>query len=403
MLVLFETLAGLALFKVLKEKLVQKSDNMEELFDSADKAAEIVKLQAFCPFEDATQALAVASAMVEGRMGDDTKKFLTKHIVNKELTDVLAVMNSKLGGSIEEGLGIQCVSDSKVLQLFHGIRSQMTTLIDGLDDGQLRAMQLGLGPGLSRHKLKLSPNRVDTMVVQAISLLDELDREISSNAMRMREWYGWHFPEMAKLVSDNEQYARVVLQMGLRSEARGMDFSSILPEDVEASVKEAAIVSTGADISETDLSNIYSLARQVITLVEYRTELFRSLKNRMMAIAPNLTMVVGELVGARLIARAGSLLNLAKQPASTIQILGAEKALFRALKTKRDTPKGGLIYHASLIGQAQPKHKGKMARVLAAKAALAIRVDALGDSSEAPIALAARQAEENRRRQLDSS
>jgi len=99
----------------------------------------------------------------------------------------------------------------------------------------------------------------------------------------------------------------------------------------------------------------------------------------MMAIAPNLTVLVGELVGARLIAHAGSLLNLAKHPSSTVQILGAEKALFRALKTKHDTPKYGLIYHASLVGQSNAKHKGKISRTLAAKASLAIRVDALGE------------------------
>eukprot|EP01113_Clastostelium_recurvatum_P032907 TRINITY_DN428_c1_g1_i2.p1 TRINITY_DN428_c1_g1~~TRINITY_DN428_c1_g1_i2.p1 ORF type:complete len:122 (+),score=35.45 TRINITY_DN428_c1_g1_i2:43-366(+) len=101
----------------------------------------------------------------------------------------------------------------------------------------------------------------------------------------------------------------------------------------------------------------------------------------MQAIAPNLTVMVGELVGARLVAHAGSLLSLAKYPASTIQILGAEKALFRALKTKHDTPKYGLIFHASLIGQTAPKNKGKISRVLAAKVALGVRVDALGDAN----------------------
>ena len=82
----------------------------------------------------------------------------------------------------------------------------------------------------------------------------------------------------------------------------------------------------------------------------------------MMAIAPNVTVLVGELVGARLIAHAGTLMNLAKHPASTVQILGAEKALFRALKTKKDTPKYGLIYHAHLVGQASTKIKGKVCR-----------------------------------------
>jgi nucleolar protein 58 len=102
-----------------------------------------------------------------------------------------------------------------------------------------------------------------------------------------------------------------------------------------------------------------------------------------------------------LIAHAGSLLNLAKQPASTIQILGAEKALFRALKTKHDTPKYGLIYHASLIGQAAPKNKGKISRVLAAKTALAIRVDALGEGEGPTVAIDNRVKVEARIRQLE--
>jgi nucleolar protein 58 len=134
--------------------------------------------------------------------------------------------------------------------------------------------------------------------------------------------------------------------------------------------------------------------------------LYEYLRNRMNAIAPNLTILTGELVGARLISHAGSLINLAKQPASTVQILGAEKALFRALKTKHDTPKYGLIYHASLIGQAAPKHKGKISRVLAAKASLAIRVDALSDDTESgeidtTVGYEGRAKVEARLRQLD--
>merc|ERR1719201_2678183 len=157
----------------------------------------------------------------------------------------------------------------------------------------------------------------------------------------------------------------------------------------------------GCEISEEDLMTVNHLADRVIELQEYRGKLYEYLKNRMEAIAPNLTMLVGELVGARLIAYAGNLVNLAKHPASTIQVLGAEKALFRALKTKKDTPKYGLIYHASLIGQAAPKHKGKISRVLAAKCALAIRVDALGDTSEATIGIESREKVEMRLRQLE--
>ena len=101
----------------------------------------------------------------------------------------------------------------------------------------------------------------------------------------------------------------------------------------------------GTEISESDMAHIHSLCDQVISISSYRTQLAEYLRNRMNAIAPNLTALVGELVGARLISHAGSLISLAKHPASTVQILGAEKALFRALKTKHDTPKYGLIYH----------------------------------------------------------
>jgi nucleolar protein 58 len=161
----------------------------------------------------------------------------------------------------------------------------------------------------------------------------------------------------------------------------------------------------GTEIAELDIINIQALAEQVLSMTEYRAQLFEYLKNRMNAIAPNLTILVGELVGARLISHAGSLMNLAKQPASTVQILGAEKALFRALKTKHDTPKYGLIYHASLVGQAAPKNKGKISRVLAAKAALGIRVDALSDETtedvDTSIGYEGRSKVEARLRQLE--
>jgi len=232
------------------------------------------------------------------------------------------------------------------------------------------------------YKLKFSADKVDTMVVQAIGLLDELDKEINTYAMRVKEWYGWHFPEMQAIVTDNALYAKVVMKCGLRTNMADSDLSSILEEEnVESNLKESAIVSMGTEISEMDIIHIQSLAEQVLSMTEYRAQLFEYLKNRMNAIAPNLTILVGEIVGARLIAHAGSLMNLAKFPSSTIQLLGAEKALFRALKTKHDTPKYGLIFHASLIGSAQPKHKGKIARVLAAKTALAVRVDALSDET----------------------
>ncbi|VDK29931.1 unnamed protein product [Gongylonema pulchrum] len=220
------------------------------------------------------------------------------------------------------------------------------------------------------------------MVVQAVSLLDDLDREINNYIMRCREWYGWHFPELSRIIQDHQSYAKAVRLMGMRTNAQNCDFSGILSKELEDRVKSEAEISMGTDISDSDMYHISGLCTQIIDLAEYRTELADYLKNRMMILAPNLTILLGELVGARLISHAGSLVNLAKYPASTVQILGAEKALFRALKTKRSTPKYGLIYHASLIGQAHSKIKGKVARKLAAKVSLATRIDALADDSQ---------------------
>jgi len=166
-------------------------------------------------------------------------------------------------------------------------------------------MKLGLAHSLCRYKLKFSPDKVDTMIIQAIgmllfrlpcrvlrtlltcacglvlsALLDELDKELNTYAMRVREWYGWHFPEMGKIVTDNIMYAKVVKKMGTRNLASSTDLSDILPEEVEQELKPAAEVSMGTEISEEDVANITELCEQVIAISEYRAALFEYLRNR---------------------------------------------------------------------------------------------------------------------------
>ena len=159
----------------------------------------------------------------------------------------------------------------------------------------------------------------------------------------------------------------------------------------------------GTEITEDDEGHLKTLAGQVISISQYRTNLAEYLKNRMAAIAPNLTQLVGELVGAKLISHSGSLLNLAKQPASTIQVLGAEKALFRALKAKKNTPKYGLIYNASIVGSAKSNQmKGKISRTLANKCALCVRFDALQENQDGTMGAKHKTYLENRLRLLES-
>ncbi|KAF6151983.1 hypothetical protein GIB67_010557 [Kingdonia uniflora] len=397
MLVLFETPAGFALFKVLDEGKLDKVEDLWKDFATSEAARQVVKLKAFTKFENTADALSAATLLIDSKPSKGLRKFLRTHCDG----EILAVADSKLGNAIKEKLKIDCVHNNTVMELMRGLRNQLTELISGIAVQDLAPMSLGLSHSLSRYKLKFSPDKVDTMIIQAIGLLDDLDKELNTYAMRVREWYGWHFPELAKIVQDNIQYAKAVKLMSNRTNAANLDFSEILSEEVETDLKEASVISMGTEVSELDLTNIKELCDQVLSLSEYRAQLYDYLKNRMNTIAPNLTAMVGELVGARLIAHGGSLLNLAKQPGSTVQILGAEKALFRALKTKHATPKYGLIYHASLIGQAAPKLKGKISRSLAAKTALAIRYDALGDGQDNSMGLENRAKLEARLRNLE--
>ena len=375
--ILTETSAGYALLKAKDKKLLEPGKIDSE--SSTEAICSILKLKDFQKFDSAATALEEVSAIVEGKVTPKLASLLDT--IKDEKKASLAVADPKLANAINKlpQLSITPISDSSTYDLYRAIRTNLSSLIPGLAPADVSTMSLGLSHSLSRHKLKFSPDKVDTMVVQAIALLDDLDKELNIYAMRVKEWYGWHFPEMGRIVNDNLAYARAILRMGMRSNAAISDLAEILPEEIETAVKAAAEVSMGTEITTDDLDNIQALAEQVVNFTEYRQQLSGYLSSRMAAIAPNLTTLVGELVGARLIAHAGSLMNLTKVPASTIQILGAEKALFRALKTKHDTPKYGLIYHASLIGQATGKNKGKIARVLAAKAAIGLRVDSLSD------------------------
>ncbi|TIB73023.1 hypothetical protein E3Q24_01344 [Wallemia mellicola] len=407
MLILFETSLGVTLFKLKDGKMTDP--NLFKEFEDSESASSLLKLKAIHKFNSTTEALEDITSLQDGKLTKSLKKFLQDNIQSDKKTQSLAVMDPKLASTIAQKLDVNVVSDSTTIDLFRGLRSQLPNLLNGIQQSDIDTMSLGLSHSLSRFKLRFSPDKVDVMVIQAIALLDDLDKELNIYAMRVKEWYGWHFPEMAKIISDNIAYAKIIKLAGFRTNIPQTDLSGLLPEDLEQAIKVAANISMGTEISQTDIDHILDLSEQVISISNYRSELYDYLKNRMNAIAPNLTALVGELVGARLISHAGSLTTLAKYPASTVQILGAEKALFRALKTKHDTPKYGLIYHASLVGSAPQKLKGKMARMVATKTSLSSRLDALADAetksdmSSATIGLEQRASLESRLRALERS
>lgn len=217
------------------------------------------------------------------------------------------------------------------------------------------------------------------MIIQSIALLDQLDKDINTFSMRVREWYSWHFPELKEIVPDNFQFARCASFIKDKSRLTEEHILGLVEivgdEEIAKRIIKAAKSSMGMDTVENDMLNIIIFTDRMISLALYRKQLYAYLEEKMATVAPNLSALIGETVAARLIQKAGSLTSLAKCPASTVQILGAEKALFRALKTKGNTPKYGLIYHSSFIGRASSQNKGRISRYLANKCAIASRID----------------------------
>eukprot|EP00256_Glycine_max_P065122 XP_025979717.1 nucleolar protein 56 [Glycine max] len=303
----------------------------------------------------------------------------------------LGVSDPKIGCQISELPKIPCQSNEFDSELLRGVRLHFDRFVSDLKSRDLEKAQLGLGHSYSRAKVKFNVNRADNIVIQAIFLLDTLDKDINSFSMRVsccssivcREWYSWHFPELLKIINDNYLYAKVAKFIEDKSKLSEDKIAAVTDivrdEDKAKEIVEAAKASMGQYLSPVDLINVQQFAQRVMDLSKYRRKLYDYLVAKMNDIALNLASLIGEVVGARLISHAGSLTNLAKCPSSTLQILGTEKALFRALKTRGHTPKYGLIFHSSFIGRASAKNKGPIARYLANKCSIASLIDCFSE------------------------
>jgi nucleolar protein 56 len=197
---------------------------------------------------------------------------------------------------------------------------------------------------------------------------------------RLREWYGVHFPELDRLVEKHETYARLVMNLGSRENFTADDLEKEdIPKAKTEIISRVAATSMGADILDTDLIQIQILSKDVLDFYKLRENMEIYIEKTMQEIAPNTKAIAGALLGARLIAIAGGLQNLANRPASTMQVLGAEKALFRSLKTGARPPKHGLIFQHTLLHDAKRWQRGKIARAIAGKLSIAVRTDAYGN------------------------
>jgi nucleolar protein 56 len=233
---------------------------------------------------------------------------------------------------------------------------------------------------LSKAKVSAASSEKDLLVKNAIDAIDEVDKSINILVMRLREWYSVHHPSLSRLVEDQDQYARILKETnGRESMKRDLLVSAEVPEATIELVMNAIPGDIGAELREIDLDIIKVLAISIDNMYNTRKKLEDYVGIVMEEIAPNITALVGSLVGARLISLAGSLEDLARKPSSTVQVFGAEKALFRSIKTGADPPKHGIIYRVSEINSAPYWQRGKIARALAGKLSIAARIDAYSD------------------------
>ncbi|KJZ78173.1 Nucleolar protein 56 [Hirsutella minnesotensis 3608] len=386
---LFEAPVGYAVFKVVHQAdaLGLKLKEVQEAATDLSKFGKMVKLVNFTPFDGHADAINNINEVSEGICTDFLKSVLELNLPKtsgKKTKVVLGVTEKNLAGAIKaEFPGLECeTADTSeiVADVIRGIRLHAEKLIEGLSSGDIEKACLGMAHAYSRAKVKFSATRNDNHIIQASAIIDTQDKSLNQFLMRVREWYGWHFPELVKIVSDNLTYAKLVLAIGNKknlTDENVDELAAIVGEDGNKAqaIIDAAKVSMGTDVSDEDLQIMLGLTRNVVKQAENRRLTSHYLDEKMSSVAPNLQALIGTTVGARLISQAGSLNSLSKAPASTLQIMGAEKALFRALKSKSNTPKYGIIYHSGFIGKAAPRDKGRISRYVANKCSMACRID----------------------------
>ncbi|OAF71827.1 Nucleolar protein 56 [Intoshia linei] len=405
--ILFEHATGYALFDVVEfEEIGFLEGNIEYNVTDYSRFKSVVKLTSFLPFKGGLNALDNINAISEATIHEDLMLFLDTNVPKskKKRKVFLGISDPKLGASMGEQFSVKCVATGAVPEIMRGIRMHFVKLVGGMELDLCDKSRLGLAHSYSRCKVKFNVNRADNMIIQSIAILDQLEKDVNTFSMRLREWYSYHFPELYKFVTDNELYAKctkIIQNKEDFTDEKIELLKSILEEGIVESIVKAAKFSTGMEISDFDLINISIFSKKIVSLSKYKTSLKCYLSKKMNTIAPNLSTLIGDQVGARLISHAGSLSSLAKYPASTVQILGAEKALFRALKKKGNTPKYGLIFHSQFIGRAKPKHKGRISRLLANKCSIASRIDCYSDNLNNIIGTHLKQQVEDKLKHLD--
>ena len=313
-----------------------------------------------------------------GKPVNELTKLMDKLVENGY--DTFVFQSLDMAKTIQEELNVK-VEVAKLFKSTQILRSKMEkfAIKKGFvkDTKEFQKWMRDVALEITKLRVKGAVEKRDLIIAQAIQTIDDLDKTVNLFMSRVREWYGIHFPELDRLLDKHETYARLVFRLGNKDNFTDKKLEKEdIPKSMAEKIARSAETSMGADLSETDLKQIQILCKNVLELYQLRQKLENYLDTTMEEVTPNIKAIVGSLLGARLIALAGGLTNLAKMPASTIQVLGAEKALFRSLKTGTRPPKHGIIFQHTLLHEAKKWQRGKIARAIAGKLAIAARTDA---------------------------
>lgn len=305
----------------------------------------------------------------ESRLSD-LAKFLSKVDKTIEVNDhaLLSILKQK-------SINVQLMSEEDSAKIQSSKPKFLQSVGFAKDESDAMSKLREFAIALSSSKVSEVSESPDLHIIQAINTLDDTDKIINALSSRLREWYGLHFPELDNIIDSINGYSQIVLA-GRRDQLSKKIFEDAgFPESKVEMLLVVTEKSRGGDISDVNLAIVQKLAKQILDLFDIRDTLEKHIQEEMQNVAPNLSAILGTAVGARILARAGSIKNLATMPASTIQVLGAEKALFRSLKTGSQPPKHGLLFQHALVHAAPRWQRGKIARAVAGKAAIASRVD----------------------------
>jgi nucleolar protein 56 len=317
-------------------------------------------------------------------------------VIDEEPTDLLeSVAKSVLGVDVvvEDPMFARALSKVKDLKIRVEAGAAPRWFRDGQDDylikegivsstDDIATFRRDVSIKLAKSKISAASEEKDLLVKNSIDAVDEIDKSINVLVMRLREWYSLHHPSLTRLIEDQELYASVLNNCTGKSKTTKdcLESAGVSPAIIEQ-IMSALTGDIGAEFADSDLIVIGGLAKTVDDLYRMRTELEEYITSMMSTVAPNVAALAGPLIGARLISLAGSLKELAQKPSSTVQVFGAEKALFRSIKTGSDPPKHGILYRVAEVHTAPYWQRGKIARSLAGKLSIAARIDAYSDKN----------------------